>query len=352
MEFEISNLALMHLIEENASLENGFINKTQTTEDGLLKLKIHTKEGDKTIIITKNAFFISDKSIPAKQNPGGFSALLKKYLFNQRIISIKQKGFDRIILFEFPESFLILELFAKGNIILCNKEKKIIKAMRKEKWKDRELAKEEIYTFPSSRGANPLEIKEKEFLEKLRENRKSFFGAILDILNVSPGILEYLFEIEKLDKKKDAKETSEAEGKKILKKIKEKYSSKKEKILLYNNVLYSIDIEKGEEFESLNKALNKLVYAEKPKEFVKKVKKKKENDYEKEIEKAKENIETFKKKGEEIYLKFNDLSYIIGKIKKLKKEGKREKEIIESVNSEKAKILKLDLEKDKVTLEL
>ena len=80
MEFQISNLTLKHLVEENQSLVNGFINKIQTTQEGLLKLKVHTKQGDKNVLITKEAFFISNSSVPAKQNPGGFSAFLKIFI--------------------------------------------------------------------------------------------------------------------------------------------------------------------------------------------------------------------------------------------------------------------------------
>ncbi|MDD3083944.1 MAG: NFACT family protein, partial [Candidatus ainarchaeum sp.] len=202
MTIQISNLTLKHLIEENQILVNGFINKIQTTEDNLLKLKIHTKEGDKNILITQNFFFISKKSEPAKQNPGGFSAFLKKYLYNQRIISITQKELDRIVLIEFPNSILILELFAKGNIILCDKEYKILKAMRKEKWKDRELAKEKKYFFPSSRGLNPLTTNQTKYFEELKNSKKTFFEAKLDILNVAPTILEFKFEKLNIEKKK------------------------------------------------------------------------------------------------------------------------------------------------------
>ena len=111
MEIELSNLALFHLTQENQFLINGFINKIQTTPEGFLKLKIHTKEGDKNLLINNKAMFVSKKSIPAKKSPGGFSAFIKKYIFNQRIISIEQIGFERIIKMEFPIFQLLTSLF-------------------------------------------------------------------------------------------------------------------------------------------------------------------------------------------------------------------------------------------------
>ncbi len=62
MDLALSNLALHHLIDENQIILNGFINKVQTTPMGFLKLKIHTKEGDKNLIATQNAIFLTKQT--------------------------------------------------------------------------------------------------------------------------------------------------------------------------------------------------------------------------------------------------------------------------------------------------
>ena len=129
---QLSNLALKHLVEELQILKNGFVNKIQTLDNGWIKIKVHTKEGGKDLVLAPNALFVADYSIPAKMNPGGYSAFLKKYLFNQRVISIEQKGVDRIVVLEFPDYFLIVELFAKGNVILVDRNMKIAKAFKKD----------------------------------------------------------------------------------------------------------------------------------------------------------------------------------------------------------------------------
>ena len=346
MNFALSNLALAHLIEENKILVNGFINKSQTTAEGLLKLKIHTKEGDKTVIFNENGFFISDQSMPAKQNPGGFSAFLKKFLFNQRIEKIEQKGMDRIVSFYFPGHILILEFFAKGNIILCDKEYNILRAMRREQWKDRTLAKESQYKFPSSKGISPLEENEKDFIKKMSENQKTCFGAMMDILNIAPGVLEKVFEELKLDKTKNAVDLTKKETTSLFKKIVEKYSLKEEKVTLVGKVLYSIDTgQKGTEFESLNKENIKPVVAEVKKKELK-------VDYLKEIEVAKKNIGHYQDVGNEIYLKFNEIQEIIDVVKKGKLKGLNSKEVMGKINSKKSVIKELDFTKNKVILEL
>jgi predicted ribosome quality control (RQC) complex YloA/Tae2 family protein len=351
-EIQLSNLALKHLVEENQLLVNGFINKVQTTEEGLLKLKIHTKKGDKLLIVTKNAFFISDKRVDAKQNPGGFSAFLKKYLFNQRIISIKQKGLDRIVVIEFPEVRLVLELFAKGNIILLDKEENIMRAMRKEKWKDRTLAMGEKYSFPTSRGISPLEEKEKEFLKKVKENNKTIFGAITEILNVSPGLLETAFEKQNTTKTEQAKSVSEKDAKALLKAIKKIYSKKIETIYLNSGVIYSVETgkEKETEFKSLGDAIETSLTPIRKKTVKKK--KKEEVDYGKETKDWEKKEIEFKKTGEYIYLKYNEITEVFEAIKKGKRKGIGAKEIMKQINSVRSTIKELNFEENRVKLKI
>ncbi len=353
MEEQLSNLALRHLIQENQFLENGFINKSQTTQDNQLKLKVHTKQGDKTVIVNEKGFFVSNNIVEAKQNPGGFSAFLKKFLFNQRIVSIKQRGFDRIVIFEFPESFLILEFFAKGNIVLCDKEMKILKAMRKEKWKDRELKKNEQYKFPSSQGKSIEEMNEKEFIEKIESNNKTSFGAVVEILNISPKIAEFVFKKATIQKTTNAKELKIEEIKKIFKQIRAIYLSKETSVFVNNKVVYSVEIglEKEQSFSSVNKAMEELnKKTNENKEIIKKSDKKEKNkiDFEEEIKKLLQEEKDSKENGEFIYLKYQELTKLTNEIKKLQKKGLKAKEIEKYFS--KSGIKKLDLEKNKIKI--
>lgn len=362
MEIQLSNLALHHLIEELSLFENGFVNNVQTLENNWIKMKVHTKEfGDKQLILAPNAIFVSSQSLQAKQSPGGFSAFLKKFLFNQRIVSLKQHGLDRIIEFEFPESKLIIELFAKGNLILCDKNKKILRAFRKEEWKDRKLEVGEEYKFPSSRGISPLEESGKKFFENLKKNEKTLFGACVDLLNVSPQILELVFQNKKIDKTKNANQVNEKNANLILTELKKIYSSKQEKAYLVGNVLFTTDIgTKDKEFESINFALNSLLL-----EQLQETPKKENEDEEKSSKKQDKDLKNLKsrqmqiegiqiqaeeaqKKGEEVYLHYNELSELIKAINTAKSKGIAEKEIIERVNKLKPLIKELDFKKKKL----
>ena len=364
MEITLSNLALKHLVSECQFLVNGFVNKSQSLDNSWLKLKIHTKEfGDKNLIITSNAFFVSNYSLSAKMHPGGFSALLKKYLMNQRIITFSQHGADRIVVFEFPTVFLVVELFAKGNMILCDKDMKIIKAMRKEEWKDRKLEHDEIYKFPSSRGLDPSTAGFEDFEKLIKASTKTFFGGAVDALNTSPLILEHAFDELKLDKKKDSVKATASEMKKLFEMIKDVYNNKSTKPFVFGGAIYTTNIGKSgeKEFDDLNSTLNAIVLEEDAKNLpiVEEKVDKKQNKQLKELA-AKRNQtiglavqeKEAQEKGEKVYLHYNELKELMNAIKKGKLKGLTEKEVMEKINKVKPIIKELDFKKNKLIVEL
>ena len=361
---QLSNLALHHLIEELNYFENGFVNNIQTLDNNWIKMKVHTKEfGDKQLILAPNAIFASSQSLQAKQSPGGFSAFLKKFLYNQRMVTIKQHGLDRIIQIDFPECKLIIELFAKGNLILCDKNNKILRAFRKEEWKDRKLEQDEEYKFPSSRGISPLEENEKSFFEKLKKSEKTLFGSCVDILNVSPQILELVFSNEKIDKLINAKEVTQKNSINILTELKKIYSSKQKKAYLIGNNLFTTDLgTKDKEFESINFAVNSLLLEQLQETPKKGDENKNDKKQDKDLKNLKSRqmqldginiqLEETQKKGEEIYLHYTELKELISAINKAKEKNISEKEIMEKVNKLKPLIKELDFKKKKLIVTL
>ncbi len=362
MNYTLSNLALKHLVEELGYLVNGYVNKVQMLDNNWIKIKVHTKEfGDKNLILTPNVFFVSKTPLNAKQNPGGFSALLKKYLFNQRIISIRQHSLDRIIIFQFPSVFLVVELFAKGNLILCDKDMRIIKAMRKEEWKDRKLEQNEVYKFPSSKGVSPLEINEKRLEELIKCSRKSFFGACVDSLNASPLILEKIFADLNIDKKKEAISAKSSEVNLIAQEIKKIYSSPPGSPFVWESVIYTTDIgkERQREFESINSALNTLFVGQiaSVSEIKIEIKPKKVQKIFEEINSKNKLIEELKIKeneaqvaGEKIYLNYQKLNLFFNSLKNAQKNGVDEKEVIKLINSKAQIVNGLDTKKKKIKI--
>lgn len=71
---------------------------------------------------------------PKNPSPSGFTMKLRKHLKNKRLESLRQLGTDRILDFQFgiddAAYHLILELYDRGNIILCDYEMTILNVLR------------------------------------------------------------------------------------------------------------------------------------------------------------------------------------------------------------------------------
>jgi len=100
---------------------------------------------------------------PAPESPSGFSMYLRKYLSGGRVVDIRQYGFQRVVTIDVGKSdtvyHLVVELFDEGNIILCDKDYIILKAVRPHHFKDREVVFGVLYEYPG-RDLSSLSIDE------------------------------------------------------------------------------------------------------------------------------------------------------------------------------------------------
>jgi len=109
---------------------------------------------------------------PAPKNPSGFSMYLRKFIEGGKVLSITQKGIERVIIFEIgkgPYSYnLIIELFDEGNLILTDKEGIILNALAKKRFKERDIVPDAAYPLVSER---PDKISYEEFKTAIQENK-------------------------------------------------------------------------------------------------------------------------------------------------------------------------------------
>jgi len=114
----------------------------------------------KKLVVTRKYLFLTEKNYEAI-SPSNFCEFLRSRLVGEKIIDARQKEFDRIVELQTENYFLILEFFGNGNIILTDKEKKILNALELREWRDRKIKKGEVYSYPPS-SKNPLTIKFEE----------------------------------------------------------------------------------------------------------------------------------------------------------------------------------------------
>ena len=97
--------------------------------------------------------------------PPAFAMILRKYMMGGRITAIRQHGFDRIVEIEVvragEKTFLVAELFAKGNVVMLDADRRIIMPLKSIKMKDRDVLRGEVYELPSAQ-LSPLTVTEDE----------------------------------------------------------------------------------------------------------------------------------------------------------------------------------------------
>ncbi len=149
----MQNLEYSFMVRELRQLEGKHFSKIYRMGENSFRIKI----GDSHLIIDLPFRVGIAKYLPKGEEGSGFTEKLRKELDNRKLNSIYQCGKDRIIALEFDDSVLFLEMFAKGNIILTDKQGKIVEVLREERWKDRTLKKGETYKEPQSSVIEELE---------------------------------------------------------------------------------------------------------------------------------------------------------------------------------------------------
>jgi predicted ribosome quality control (RQC) complex YloA/Tae2 family protein len=370
---QIPNISLAYLVAELKPLLDGSVlRKIQELPNGWLKLKIQTRQGTKDLIATPDSLFLTSYSMPARQQTSGFGAFLRKQLSNKHLEKVEQHGFDRIVIMEFQDFFLIFELFAKGNVILTDSSLKILSAFRKEQWKDRTLRKEEQYKFPSSKGLNPLELDKKSLGKLLQESGKSLVPALVKTVNIAPILAEEACFQTGLEKEKPAKELAAKEIASLTKAIKALYLVKPEKskpVLLESwgkktllPFSLSAPFEALQEFPSINEALDRHYsgsFQSKKEQLQTSAISKRKAELQHSMQQQKDALERLQlrvgqnaQKAELIYKNYSQLFELLQAFQGLKGQKMQEKEIMYKLKSRFPFLKELSLKGRKLVVSL
>ena len=344
----------------------------QPTKDTVL-LRFHVSGRGRVDVVFQAGIraHLTQYPLPNPKIPPNFPMLLRKYIKGATVEDIRQHNFDRIIELQVKKEqrfTLVVELFAKGNIILLNEEGMIILPLKRKLWSDRKISSKEEYKYPPRRGINPLEL-EKDELKELFENSstdiirtlaKSGLGGIYaeEIImraGVQKGITAAEISDENLDLIYDAIQE-------VFKPLKmsnfnpQIVRNEKEDVLPIDLKTYE-NYEK-ETFETYNLAADEF-YSSKVREDIKneyegiwgsEVKKfeKRLRIQEDTLDKFHRTIKESKKKGDLIYSNYGKIQNILdiinsarekyswneiaSKLKQAKKQGLEDAEIIESLD--------------------
>ncbi|CAI0467582.1 unnamed protein product [Linum tenue] len=92
--------------------------------------------------------YVRDKS----NTPSGFTLKLRKHIRTRRLEDVRQLGYDRIILFQFGlganAHYVILELYAQGNILLTDPDYQVLTLLRSHRDDDKGIAIMSRHRYP------------------------------------------------------------------------------------------------------------------------------------------------------------------------------------------------------------
>jgi len=171
----MSNVDIYAICKElGEQLKDARVQKAyQPTKDTVL-IRFHVPSKGRVDVIFQAGLRVHTTHYPPQnpQIPPNFPMLLRKYIKGGRVIGVSQHNFDRIMRIDIQKEHkfsLVIELFAKGNIILLDENDKIILPLKRKLWQDRKITSKEEYKYPPEKGVNPLVI-EKTDLKEIFQN--------------------------------------------------------------------------------------------------------------------------------------------------------------------------------------
>ena len=160
---DLSGIELSFIINEiKAKTIQGYYvsNITPVTRTSFLFKLHHTTEPDIMLMISSKGIWITRlKFRPLEQND--FGETIKSHLERSKIEAIHQPDSERITIFNFRHltnglKILVVELFADGNVILCDEKMNILAISKTMEVKHRTLRVGTLYKFPPSRGIDAV----------------------------------------------------------------------------------------------------------------------------------------------------------------------------------------------------
>lgn len=199
MRKEMSSLDLFFLEKELKFLEGGIIQKIYQKGKALRIEVFISGKGAFELYFEPGKIFITEykRSFP---EPTSFCMFLRKHLNKQKIISIRQYDFERIIELETQKNILIFELFSKGNVIICDKAYNILMPLGIQLWKHRKIIPKEHYKYPPQ-VLNPFKI-DMYSLKKMLKNEKNIVSFLATNLSLSGFYAEEVCLRANIDKNK------------------------------------------------------------------------------------------------------------------------------------------------------
>jgi predicted ribosome quality control (RQC) complex YloA/Tae2 family protein len=153
MKKAMSNVDVAAIAEElQERLSGGFVGKAYQQSADKIWLTVNAPEGRMELFLQAGSrAHLTRKERPASKAPPQFPSMLRSHLSGGRIAEIQQYDFDRVLELAVDRgggrSYLIVELFPKGSMILLDENRSILTMLRKMVFRGRRMAAGEEYIY-------------------------------------------------------------------------------------------------------------------------------------------------------------------------------------------------------------
>ena len=215
----LAGIELRYLVDKISEQVQGYYisNIYGITKDSILFKLHHTEKSDLFMMISTSGVWLTAVKIDQIE-PNRLLKRLRSDLLRLKLKKIEQIGAERIAYFTFEgfgkEFILVGEFFGDGNILLCNKEMKILALQHSIEVRHRKLGVGLEYVQPPNNGLDIFNISESDFDEIKTTDLVSakWFGRSLGL---PKKYVEGVFNIANVDPKKIGNLLTSDEIKKI-----------------------------------------------------------------------------------------------------------------------------------------
>jgi predicted ribosome quality control (RQC) complex YloA/Tae2 family protein len=136
--------------------------------------------------------YLTKRLEKSEDMPDDFVGKLRRKLENAKVEAIEQHKFDRVAVLRMRTKEatyqFIIELFANGNLIICDENFIVLQCLRTEEWKDRVVKMREKYIFPHSLLSDPATVDDKKLSAMMGE--KHIIATLARTVPIGTAYLE------------------------------------------------------------------------------------------------------------------------------------------------------------------
>ena len=187
----VSAIEVTLLVKELQRLEGFFIDNFYELGENRFRLRL-SRSGEKAELFVLLPYTLNTTEYYEKGEPlSNFYIAARKRIVGARMVRIAQLNADRIIEMTFTKGeesgSIVFELFAKGNLVVLNADKRIVLAYKSKGFKERDVKVGAIYKPPETKGIPSSEI-DSDALVKLLASQSGSEDSLIRLLSKNMNI--------------------------------------------------------------------------------------------------------------------------------------------------------------------